>query len=327
MSVAKSLLGSVLWKLRPFIRSYFKEFRMAELFASPAMQEKMLLDTARGDGYRAALLAVVRPGDVVVDLGAGTGLLSFLAASAGAKHVYAIEVSRIARIAEQLIAANHLKDRITLLNGNSKQVSLPERCDLLVTETLSSCGFENENIIDYIADARRRFLKPDARIIPASSDTLLMPVQSDEFGLGRLPARLYDVDYTVFRKTRYSEPCPLQAAGKAMVELAEPLRCWQIDFYKDIPVPGEVTLDFPVQREGRLDGFLGWFEAVLCPGVSISNSPRLAPTHWDQLYFPVVEQPRISPGQTLRLKIGTTLAEQTQWSYRIEIIEGAEKRR
>jgi len=69
------------------------------------------------------------------DLGAGTGLLSFFAAQAGARHVYAIEMSGIAEVAAELIEANGFRDRITLIRKTSKKVrsrsaatsSLPRR--------------------------------------------------------------------------------------------------------------------------------------------------------------------------------------------------------
>src|SRR5882757_5065079 len=123
---------------RWFRRSFLKQPWMMEDFASPFLQETLLLDKARCDAYREAIHRVVKPGDVVVDLGAGTGLLSFFALQAGARHVYAIEMSDIADAAAELIAANRFEDRITLIRKNSKKVRLPERCDVLVTETLSA---------------------------------------------------------------------------------------------------------------------------------------------------------------------------------------------
>jgi SAM-dependent methyltransferase len=280
----------------------------------------MLLDAARCEAYRDALSRSVGPADVVVDLGAGTGLLSFFAVQAGAKRVYAIEIGPIADLTSQLIEKNGLGDRVVLIRGNSKHVRLPERCDLLVTETLSSCGFDNENIIEYVADARRRMLKPGARIIPESSETVLAPVQSDEFGLGRMPARLYGWDYSPFRTALYREPETVQASGKPFVELAEPVRCWNVDYRGDPGLPGATVLDFAVRREGRLDGFLGWFEAVLTPGVVLSNSPRLPLTNWSQLYFPILEQPFLRAGQRLVLEIDPRIVDgEPHWDYRIHV--------
>jgi predicted RNA methylase len=103
---------------------------MLEQFGNPFLQESMLMDKARCEAYREAIFRTVRPGDVVVDLGAGTGLLSFFAVQAGASRVYALEMSDIAEVTGELMDANGMRDRITLIRKNSRKVRLPERCDV-----------------------------------------------------------------------------------------------------------------------------------------------------------------------------------------------------
>src|SRR5258708_37079418 len=115
---------------------------MKEEFDSPIVQERLLLDKVRCDAYREAIHRTVKPGDLIVDLGAGTGLLSFFALQAGARHVYAIEMSDIADATAELIAANGFQGRITLIRKNSKSVRRPQRCDVLVTETLRAFCFD-----------------------------------------------------------------------------------------------------------------------------------------------------------------------------------------
>src|SRR4029077_4660535 len=77
-------------------RNVLRQPWMLEGFGSPFAHEPMLLDKIRCDAYRVAMQRMVKPGDVVVDVGAGTGLLSFFALQAGARHVYAIEMTGIA---------------------------------------------------------------------------------------------------------------------------------------------------------------------------------------------------------------------------------------
>src|SRR6185436_19198813 len=69
-----------------------------------------------------------------------------------------------------------LAERITIVRGHSTKIELPERADVLVTETLGNLGFD-ESILSNVLDARERLLKPDARIIPAHVTVWLMPVE------------------------------------------------------------------------------------------------------------------------------------------------------
>ena len=293
---------------------------MMEEFASPLLQESLLLDKARCDAYREAIHRIVKPGDVVVDLGAGTGLLSFFALQAGARHVYAIEMSDIADAAAELIAANGSEDRITLIRKNSKKVRLPERCDVLVTETLSAFCFDAENIIEFVADARERFLKPGARIVPETADTFLMPFSSDAFGAGRLPPRYYDLDFKPFSKRLFKSYGIARASGQPFVALSQPAPVYHIDFRKDSQNPGKTFAPFRIIADGRLDGFLGWFEARLCEGVTLSNSPYLPLTHWGQLYLPIHEQPRYQAGQAILLYLDPNIvAGEARWKYTVQL--------
>jgi SAM-dependent methyltransferase len=292
---------------------------MLEQFGSAHLQESMLLDKARCEAYRDAIFRTVKRGDVVVDLGAGTGLLSFFAAQAGAARVYAIEMSRIAETAAELIAANGFGDRITLIRKHSKKVRLPERCDVLITETLSAFCFDTENTIEYVADARDRFLKPGARIIPESADTFLLPFCSDHFGAGRLPSPFFGLDFRPFARKLSEEFRLVRASGKPFVALSEPALCYHIDFRKDTKNPAKTFVPFRVTAGGRLDGFLGWFEARLCEGVTLSNSPYLPLTHWWQLYLPVAEQPQYRAGQTMLLCLDPNIiAGEAQWKYAVQ---------
>jgi protein arginine N-methyltransferase 1 len=307
---------------RWFRRRFLKQPWMMEEFASPILQESLLLDKARCDAYREAIRRTVKQGDLVVDLGAGTGLLSFFALQAGARHVYAIEMSDIADAAAELIAANGFQERITLIRKNSKKVRLPERCDVLVTETLSAFCFDTESIIEFVADARERFLKPGARIIPESADTFLMPFSSEAFGAGRLPPRYYDLDFKPFRKRLFKSYGIVPASGRPFAALSQPALCYQIDFRKDTRNPEKTFAPFRVTVDGRLDGFLGWFEARLCEGVTLSNSPYLPLTHWWQLYLPVLEQPRYRAGQTILLYLDANIVTgEARWKYSVQSAE------
>ena len=72
---------------------------------------QMIEDPVRYQAYKAALERTVRPGDVVLDLGAGTGLMTFLALAAGAGHVYAVEPNPIVNCVNDIATAGARLDR------------------------------------------------------------------------------------------------------------------------------------------------------------------------------------------------------------------------
>jgi SAM-dependent methyltransferase len=144
-------------------------------WADPVEHARMLHDDRRTNDYIAALRDAVQPGDVVLDIGTGSGVLAIAAARAGARHVYAIEASDIADVAERVFAGNGLQDRVTLIRGYSREIDLPQPADLLVAELIGNEPCEEE-ILETTLDARRRLLKPDARLIPHTLELMARPL-------------------------------------------------------------------------------------------------------------------------------------------------------
>lgn len=134
-------------------------------WADPVEHARMLHDDRRTGDFASALAAAVRPGDVVVDIGTGSGVLALAAVRAGARRVYAVEASDIAEVAHRVFEINGVQDRVTLVRGWSRQIALPEPADLLVAEVIGNEPLEEE-VLETTLDARRRLLAPDARLIP-----------------------------------------------------------------------------------------------------------------------------------------------------------------
>ncbi len=135
------------------------------------MHLELLDDRERTDAFLAAIAATVRPGDVVVDLGSGSGVLAMAAIRAGAARVYAIEASEFAEVAAAAFATNGMADRITLLRGWSHRLELPERADLLVSEILGNDPL-GEGVLRFLPDAASRFLKPGGRLLPGRLEVM-----------------------------------------------------------------------------------------------------------------------------------------------------------
>ncbi|CAF3812629.1 unnamed protein product [Rotaria magnacalcarata] len=73
-----------------------------------SQQQNMMQDYIRTSTYQRAILdnSIDFAGKVVLDVGAGSGILSFFAAQAGARKVYAVEASSMAQHAKQPIVDN-----------------------------------------------------------------------------------------------------------------------------------------------------------------------------------------------------------------------------
>ena len=137
------------------------------MYAEFEVHRTMICDRVRTGAFRRAIDSVVRPGDIVLDVGAGSGILSVFAARAGAARVYAVEQTSIAVLAQDLAAANGVDDIVHVLHGDILDIELPEQVDVIVSEWLGGFGID-EGMLTPIIAARDRWLKPGGVMIPHS---------------------------------------------------------------------------------------------------------------------------------------------------------------
>ena len=137
------------------------------MYAEVEVHRTMICDRVRTEAFRRAINSAVRPGDIVLDVGAGSGILSMFAAQAGAARVYAVERTTVAVLAQELAAANGVGEIVQLIHGDVMDVELPERVDLIVSEWLGGFGIDEGMLVPVIA-ARDRWLKPGGVMVPRS---------------------------------------------------------------------------------------------------------------------------------------------------------------
>src|SRR5262245_60493493 len=139
----------------------------------------MLNDRARTRAFIDGIASAVRPGDVALDIGTGTGVLALAAARAGARRVYAIEATSMADVAEQNARANGMSDRITVIRGRSTDVNLPEKVDVIVTEMIGHHAL-GEGLIEVVNDAMSRFGHAGTRVVPEGVELIGIPLHIPE---------------------------------------------------------------------------------------------------------------------------------------------------
>lgn len=109
----------------------------------------------------------------MLDVGAGSGILSFFAVQAGAKQVYAIEASNMANHAQQLVIANNVGEHIKVIPGKIEEIELSEMVDIIISEPMGYMLY-NERMLETYLHARK-WLKPGGRMFPTEGDLHVAP--------------------------------------------------------------------------------------------------------------------------------------------------------
>ena len=130
---------------------------------------------------------------VVMDVGTGSGILAVWAALAGAKRVYAIEYTDMAKHARKVVEANGVSDIVTVIQGAVEEIDLPIAAhgleaeeggtDLVVDIVISEwMGYFllRESMLDSLIRARDKYLKKKTGLMLPSHCTIYVAPVSDE---------------------------------------------------------------------------------------------------------------------------------------------------
>jgi SAM-dependent methyltransferase len=246
----------------------------------------LLADELRTNAFREAIARSVKPGDVVLDIGCGSGVLSFFACEAGAKRVYAIDRGGMAGVAQFLARHLGFDDRITVLRDESTSVELPELADVLITETLGVAGLD-ETILGSIVDARERLLRPNAIIVPQRLALSIVPVEMPEAHaryVGWWSEPRYGFDLRSMRGFASNSVLFLNVPLEA--HIANAASIIDIDLRTETSTLVRGRSRFTASRDCIVHGFGVWFTATLVDGISLTNIEPGA-THWAQAFFPL----------------------------------------
>ncbi|HQP99612.1 MAG TPA: methyltransferase domain-containing protein [bacterium] len=276
----------------------------------------LLRDSVRNEAFQEAIRRIVNPGDLVLDVGAGTGILSAFAIQAGAQHVYLVESEDTLSCARQIFERAGWLERATFIRGMADRVTFQGgKVDAILIELIGNFGID-ENILDVIPTIRKKALKKGGKIIPSRLRLFVVPIMEEslERELGVYRSVRHGIDFSPLAPLADNNVYLLNFRNARL--LAEPQRLAEFDFLTCEGDTIESRVNFSIKQRGRMIGFVGWFEIDLCEGISLSNLPNVNRTHWDQIIFPIGETQAVEKGDrvSFRFRYRTTAGEE-EWAW------------
>jgi protein arginine N-methyltransferase 1 len=263
----------------------------------------MTADSLRFAAYADAIQRAVRPGDVVVDLGCGPGIFALLACRAGAKRVYAIDTGEVIHFARQLAAANGFTDRIEFLHGDSRQIQLAERANVIISDVRGALPLFGDALLS-IEDARERFLIEGGLQIPRCDAIYAAILEAPDY-YKRLVSPWIDVGRGL--ELTAALPMVLNSVHKVRSQSAQLMtdpQCWcELDYTAHLNPRAGAKLRFRATRGGTAHGITVWFEAQLFEDAGFSTAPGSMGTVYGQGFLPWLEPVALETGQEIEVDL------------------------
>ena len=305
-------------------------------------QQNMLEDHVRTEAYYRAITENrdAFEGKVVLDVGTGTGILSFFAAQAGAKKVYAVEGSiAMARNAEILVEANGLSEVIKVIKGKIEDIELPEKVDVIISEPMGVLLF-HERMIESFLFARNKFLKPELlgnrmSLFPGIGSISLAPF-TDGLMYSDFKSRskfwgnesFYGVNLSSMKKISEEQIFrqPVVGGFDPKTLMSESVKK-SFEFYKkevNEEVLKEILIQFEFLMEftGVIHGLAGWFNVTFpkVDGTSfiLETGPENTRTHWQQCRFFFRKPIGVNHGQLFKGALKMKINEERSYNVVIE---------
>jgi protein arginine N-methyltransferase 1 len=267
----------------------------------------MIADTVRMQAYRAALELAIKPGMVVLDLGAGTGIMSLLACKLGAAQVHAVEPSDAIAVARELARANGCADRIEFHQQPSFELALARRADVVVSDLRGVLPLLGRHIPS-IVDARERLLAPGGTQIPARDaiDVQLVgdaPLHAQTLGAWRDGALGLDLSAAL----RWASGQCVKADLSRAQRLGAPQRVVEIDYRTVVSPDVRGRATWVVQAPATAHGLGAWFDTILAGDIGFSNAPDRPRAIYGQMFFPLPEALELRPGDAVDVELAANL--------------------
>jgi protein arginine N-methyltransferase 1 len=202
----------------------------------------MLMDQNRMHSFKSAIFHAVKPGAKVLELGGGTGVLSFFAAQQASK-VYCVEFNPdMVAAARHFLALNQNGHKVEVIHADAFEYLPPEPVDIVICEMIH-VGMLREKQVEVIESFKRRYLArfggPLPVFLPEAVIMAVQPLQQEYDFEG------FHAPIVQFQQTNVIYP--------GTVELAQPAVYSVMDFTG--PVDSLIAWEgqFLVEKAGRMN--------------------------------------------------------------------------
>jgi len=268
-----------------------------------SIHEEMLKDSVRTESYRRAIMA---PGickdKIVLDVGCGTGILSMFAVKAGAKHVYAIECAAIIDQAREIVRANGMADKITLIKGKVEEVEVPEKVDVLISEWMGYF-LMYESMLSSVIYARDKWLKPGGLVLPDKCTLYINAIEDADYKAAKIDwwGNVYGFNMSCIGDIAISEPLVDTVEGRQVVTNDAILKVYDIAHATSADmVMEDSAFTLVAQREDDIHAFVTFFDVQFTQSrVRFSTSPACKYTHWKQAVLYLTDALRMREGEEI----------------------------
>ncbi|TVU09311.1 hypothetical protein EJB05_42774 [Eragrostis curvula] len=270
------------------------------------IHEEMLKDVVRTKSYQNVITqnSFLFKDKIVLDVGAGTGILSLFCAKAGAKHVYAIECSQMADMAKEIVKANGYADVITVIKGKVEEIELPvPKVDVIISEWMGYFLLF-ENMLNTVLYARDKWLADDGVVLPDKASLHLTAIEDAEYKEDKIEFwnNVYGFDMSCIKKQAMMEPLVDTVDANQIVTNCQLLKT--MDISKMTPGDASFTVPFKLvaERNDYIHALVAYFNVSFSKChklMGFSTGPRSKATHWKQTVLYLEDVLTICEGETL----------------------------
>ena len=253
------------------------------------IHEEMLKDTVRTKTYQNVIYQnkFLFKNKVVLDVGAGTGILSLFCAKAGAEHVYAVECSHMADMAKEIVEANGYSNVVTVLKGKIEEIELPvAKVDIIISEWMGYFLLF-ENMLNSVLYARDKWLVDGGVVLPDKASLHLTAIEDADYKEDKIEFwnNVYGFDMSCIKKQAIMEPLVDTVDQNQIATNCQLLKTMDISKM----APGDASFAAPfklvAERDDYIHALVAYFDVSFTKChklMGFSTGPRSRATHWKQ---------------------------------------------